>query len=74
MGKTIEAEYIARENILKLAQPLSGVADHATVSIEIKEAQAAQDQPWLALAGALSEEDGRGLARAVREAFGRSEG
>jgi len=73
MGKTIEAEYIARENILKLAQPLSGVADHAKVSIEVKDPPAATDQPWLALAGSLSEEEGRELARAVRDAFGRDE-
>ncbi len=73
MGRTIEAEYIARENILKLAQPLSGVADHARVSIEVKEAAAASFQPWLALAGSLSEEEGRELARVVRDAFGRDE-
>jgi hypothetical protein len=73
MGRTIEAEYIARENILKLAQPLSGVADHAKVSIEVREVPAAPDQPWLALAGSLSEEEGRALARSVRDAFGRDE-
>jgi hypothetical protein len=73
MGRTIEAESIAHENILKLAQPLSGVADHARVSIEVKEAPSASDQPWLALAGSLSEEEGRELARAVRDAFGRDE-
>ena len=44
MARTIEAEYIAKENILKLAQPLSGVADHARVSIEVKEAPAASGQ------------------------------
>jgi hypothetical protein len=73
MGRTIEAEYIARENILKLAQPLSGVADHAKVSIEVKEAPDASDQPWLALAGSLTEEEGRDLARGVRDTFGRVE-
>lgn len=73
MGRTIEAEYIARENILKLAQPLSGVADHAKVSVEVKETPARRDQPWLALAGSLSEEEGRQLARTVRDAFGRDE-
>ncbi len=71
MGKTIEAEYNARENILKLAQPLRGVADHAKVSIEVKEASATSDQPWLALEGSLGEQEGRELARAVRDAFGR---
>jgi hypothetical protein len=73
MGRTIEAEYIARDNVLKLAQPLSGVADHAKVSIEVKDVPAAHDQPWLALAGSLTEEEGRELARAVRDAFGRDE-
>ena len=73
MGRTIEAEYIARDNVLKLVQPLSGVADHAMVSIEVKETATAADQPWLALAGSLSEEQGRELALAVRDAFGRDE-
>ena len=73
MSTTIEAEYIARDNVLKLAQPLSGVADHAKVSIEVKAVRAADGQPWLALAGSLTEEEGRELARAVRDAFGRDE-
>ncbi|HEX7829398.1 MAG TPA: hypothetical protein VF787_07060 [Thermoanaerobaculia bacterium] len=73
MGRTIQAEYIARENILKLAEPLAGVADHARVSVEVKDASAASGQPWLALAGSLTEEEGRDLARAVRDAFGRDE-
>ena len=73
MGRTIEAEYIARENILKLDEPLKGVADHARVSIEVKESQPVQKQPWLVLAPSLTEEEGRELARAVRDAFGRDE-
>jgi len=73
MARTIEAEYIAREKILKLTQPLAGVADHARVSIEVKETPPASDQPWLALAGLLDQEEGRELARAVRDAFGRNE-
>jgi len=73
MGRTIEAEYIAREKILKLDEPLKGVADHARVSIVVKETQPAQTQPWLALEGSLTEEEGRELARAVRDAFGRDE-
>jgi len=73
MSRTVEAEYLADGNILKLAQPLSGVADHARVSIEVKEAPVVAFQPWLALAGSLSEEEGRDLARAVRDAFGRDE-
>lgn len=30
-------------------------------------------QPWLQLAGSLGEDEGRALARAVRDAFGRTE-
>lgn len=73
MTRTVEAEYIAGENILKLAKPLTGVADHAMVSVEIKQAVVDSDQPWLALAGSLTEEEGRELARTVRDAFGRDE-
>jgi hypothetical protein len=73
MGKTIQAEYLADENILKLTQPLEGVKDHANVEVEIRELPSEGSQPWLRLAGSLSEEAGRDLARAVREAFGRDE-
>lgn len=73
MGRTIKAEYIAEENILKLTQPLEGVRNHANLEVEIKEEPQAQNQPWLRLAGSLPDEEGRALARAVREAFGRDE-
>jgi hypothetical protein len=73
MGRTIKAEYIASENILRLAQPLEGVRDHAKVDVEIIETPVVQDQPWLRLAGSLSDEEGQALAQAVRDAFGRDE-
>lgn len=71
MGRTIEAEYLAEQNVLKLTEPLTGVRDHAKVAIEVRETQETSGKPWLALAGSLDEEAGRTLARTVREAFGR---
>jgi hypothetical protein len=73
MGRTVQAEYLAGENILKLTQPLEGVKDHANVVLEIRELPSEGSQPWLRLAGSLGEEEGRVVARAVREAFGRDE-
>ncbi len=73
MGRTVEAEYIAEENVLKLTEPLSGIRDHQKVEIEIRPAAVAVDQPWLQLAGSLGDEDGRRVASAIREAFGRDE-
>jgi hypothetical protein len=71
MTITIEAEYLAEQNVLKLTEPLAGVRDHAKVSVEIKESAPDDARSWLALAGALDESAGRELSRAVREAFGR---
>lgn len=68
----IEAEYIAEERILKLAEPLSGIEDQAKVEVDVRVISDA-NQPWLQLAGSLGEDEGRALARAVREAFGRTE-
>jgi hypothetical protein len=73
MSRTVEAEYIADQNVLKLTEPLSGIGDHQKVEVEIRPALASADQPWLRLAGSLSDNEGRDLARAVRDAFGRDE-
>jgi hypothetical protein len=73
MTRTIEAEYLASENVLKLAGPLEGVRDHARLSLEIVGYARPGSQPWLAVQGSLSADEGRELARRVREAFGRNE-
>ena len=67
MGRTIEAEYIAEDKVLKLAEPLVGVRDHEKVRVTINETATAGRDDW----PTLSEEAGRELAQAVREAFGR---
>ena len=71
MARTIEAEYLAEQNVLKLAEPLTGVRDHAKVAVEIKDSSTTDSQPWMVLAGTLDEHSGREVARAVNEAFGR---
>jgi len=71
MARTIEAEYLAEQNVLKLTEPLTGVRDHAKVAVEIKNASTFESQPWMALAGSLDGHSGREVARAVNEAFGR---
>jgi hypothetical protein len=37
MDRTIDAEYIAEEKVLKLAEPLAGIRNHETVRVTIKE-------------------------------------
>lgn len=74
MSTVIEAEYIAAENVLKLSAPLEGVEDHARLEVEIKPAAAPRtEQPWMKLAGSVSAEDGRAVAKAIRDGFGRDE-
>jgi hypothetical protein len=72
MARTIEAEYLAEQNVLKLTEPLTGVRDHAKLAVEIKDSSTPQSQqPWMALAGSLDGHSGREVARLVNEAFGR---
>ncbi len=71
MARTIEAEYLAEHNVLKLTEPLTGVRDHAKLAVEIKALPTTESQPWMAFAGTLSGKSGREVARAVNEAFGR---
>jgi hypothetical protein len=67
MSRTIEAEYLAETNVLKLAEPLAGVRDHGKVRVTIEESVSADRGDW----PTLSDEAGHELAQAVSEAFGR---
>jgi len=67
MSRTIEAEYIAEEKVLKLTEPLAGVRNHEMVSVTLNDPAAPERGDW----PTVSEEGGRDLARAVRDAFGR---
>jgi len=69
MTKSVEAEYLADEGMLKLAHPLDGIADHERVRVVVEQRPAAERNEW----PKLGEEAGRELARAVRDAFGRDE-
>lgn len=67
MSRTIEAEYIAEEKVLKLTEPLDGVRNHEMVRVTLNATLAPERDDW----PTVSEEGGRDLARAVHEAFGR---
>lgn len=69
MSKTVEAEYLAEQQILKLAHPLDGVGDHELVRVVVEPASIADRSDW----PTLDENAGRDLAQAVREAFGRDD-
>jgi hypothetical protein len=51
MPKTVKAEYLAREQKLKLDEPLEGVADHARFQVSLSAVQAPELRPWLNLKG-----------------------
>jgi hypothetical protein len=55
MTRTIDAEYLAAENVLKLDEPLTGVRDHAKLSVEIKLSSTPVFQLWMGLADSLDE-------------------
>jgi len=58
MDRTIEAEYIAEERVLKLAEPLAGVRNHETVRVTIDDRRTTTERgDW----PTLSEEAGREL-------------
>jgi len=65
----VRAEYVAEERILKLAEPLEGVADHAPVEVTVTPTSPDPDRPWLAFSGSLSKEAGEDFARALNEFF-----
>lgn len=72
MTKTITGEYLADENVLKLDEPLDGVKNHARISVVLQTEAGAEQDLW-DLRGALSEESGRAVARAIQEGFGSDE-
>ena len=73
MAKVVIAEYDAKENALRLIEPLAGIKDHDRVRVAIDESAGEQDRPWLAMRGILSAEAGASLAAAIDEMFGSSE-
>jgi hypothetical protein len=73
MARVVIAEYDAKENALRLAEPLAGIKDHDRVSVAIDEPAAVGDRPWLSMRGILSAEAGTSLAAAIDEMFGSSE-
>ena len=74
MSKVVDVEYDAAANVLRLAEPLAGVEDHAKMRVVLETpvpAPAGDDdpRPWMKFAGILSREAGEDLARAVEEMF-----
>jgi hypothetical protein len=73
MTKVVIAEYDARENALRLAEPLAGIKDHERIRVAIDEPPGDGDRPWLAMRGILSAEAGASLSAAIDKMFGSSE-
>lgn len=72
MTKTVTAEYLADENVLKLDEPLEGVGNHERVSV-VLHAEPRAERSLRDLRGVLGEESGRAVAKAIRDGFGRDE-
>ena len=51
MQRTVKAEYLAREQKLKLDERLDGVADRARFQISLSAMQTPESRPWLKLKG-----------------------
>lgn len=70
----VRAEYDADSGVLRLTEPLEGVANHETVSVIVaKLSDEAAEPPWMRLEGSLDEQAGREIAATIKEAFGRDQ-
>ena len=70
MAKVVIAEYDAKEKVLRLVEPLTGVKDHTRIAVSVDVPQHDGDRPWLAFRSALSADAGDSLAKAIDKIFG----
>jgi hypothetical protein len=71
MKKTVKARYDAENNILRLVEPLEGVANDAEVEVDVatKATPEHGERPWAHLRGILSKESGEEMARIIDDEF-----
>jgi hypothetical protein len=72
MTKTLKARYDAEHNVLRLVEPLEGVADDADVTVTLLDTPPPNDgveRPWLKWENSLSVEGGAEMARIIDEEF-----
>lgn len=70
MRKTVKARYDAEQKVLRLVEPLEGVADDAEVEVEVGATpEVGAKPPWADLRGILSKEEGDEMARRIEEEF-----
>lgn len=72
MSKVVNVEYDAAEKVLRLVEPLEGVADHTTLNVLLMPTVTVSEdvaRPWLAFQGCLSPEDADELAAIIEEEF-----
>ena len=67
MSKVVTVEYDAAEKVLRLAEPLEGVEDHAKLQATLENTAAAE--PWAALRSTVTEEQLDELAAIIEEEF-----
>lgn len=69
MSKVVTVEYDADANVLRLEEPLEGIADHARLQVTLEKPAQDEDRPWLKFRGSLSKEDGDDIAARIEEMF-----
>ena len=69
MSKVVTVEYDAAAQVLRLDQPLEGVAHGARLQVTLTPINDPADRPWLAFRGCLSPEDGDEMAAIIEEEF-----
>ena len=66
----VTAEYDAGEKALRLVEPLEGVEDHETLTVDVTlKGSSDPERPWMAFEGVLSGEDGEEMAALINEMF-----
>ncbi len=68
MSKVLTAEYDEKHRALKLAEPLAGVKDRATLRVIVESSAEPGKRPWAHLRGVLSKDVGDSFVRALNEA------
>ena len=67
MSRVVTVEYDAEENVLRLAEPLAGVEDHAKLRATLEQAPAAD--PWVSLRRTVTDEQLDELESVMNEMF-----
>lgn len=69
MSKVVTVEYDAREQVLRLVEPLEGAADHEQFRATLEKSPQPESESWRPFVGCLAGDAGDDFARALDEMF-----